>query len=249
MSKKRTVVVVEDEDAIRRGIVDALRISGYEPIEAADGVIGLREARRAGVDLVLLDLLLPKMDGFEVLGELRVTHAALPVIILTARGSEDDRVRGLRAGADDYVVKPFSARELLARVDAVLRRSPERPTPVLRISGGDTTVDCGRREVCHGERERVALSEMEADILQRLASHAGRVVSREELLACVWGLRDGGVETRAIDMHITRLRQKLTVGSSDPDMEWIVTVRGKGYMLGPNLSLVTEAPSTERGMA
>src|SRR3990172_3505360 len=216
MGKKRTVVVVEDEDAIRRGIVDALRVSGYEPIEAADGVVGLREARRAGVDLILLDLLLPKMDGFEVLKELRITHPALPVIILTARGSEDDRVRGLRAGADDYIVKPFSARELLARVDAVLRRSPERPTPVVRISGGDTTVDCGRREVCHSDRERVALSEMESDILQRLASHAGRVVSREELLASVWGLRDGGVETRAIDMHITRLRQKLSGGASDP---------------------------------
>jgi DNA-binding response OmpR family regulator len=249
MGKKRTVVVVEDEDAIRRGIVDALRISGFEPVEAADGVVGLREARRAGVDLVLLDLLLPKMDGFEVLGELRQTNPALPVIILTARGSEDDRVRGLRAGADDYVVKPFSARELLARVDAVLRRTPERPTPVLRISGGDTTVDCGRREVCHGGRDRVPLSEMEADILQRLASHPGRVVTREELLACVWGLRDGGVETRAIDMHITRLRQKLTSGSTDPAFEWIVTVRGKGYMLGPNLKLVTEAPSTERGRA
>jgi len=244
MGKKRTVVVVEDEDAIRRGIVDALRISGYEPVEAADGVSGLCEARRAGVDLVLLDLLLPKMDGFEVLGELRLTHPVLPVIILTARGSEDDRVRGLRAGADDYVVKPFSARELLARLDAVLRRTPERPTPVLRISGGDTMVDCGRREVCHGNQERVALSEMEADILQRLASHAGRVVSREELLACVWGLRDGGVETRAIDMHITRLRQKLTAGAADPAMEWIVTVRGKGYMLGPDLKLVSEAPST-----
>ncbi len=247
MAKRRTVVVVEDEDAIRRGIVDALRISGFDPVEAADGVTGLREARRADVDLVLLDLLLPKMDGFEVLAQLRVTHPALPVIILTARGSEDDRVRGLRAGADDYVVKPFSARELLARLDAVLRRTPERPTPVVSITGGGTTVDCGRREVCHGDGERVALSEMEADILQRLAAHAGRVVTREELLACVWGLRDGGVETRAIDMHITRLRQKLSGGATEPTLEWIVTVRGKGYMLGPNLTLVSDGPPAERG--
>jgi len=247
MAKKRTVVVVEDENAIRRAIVDALRISGYEPVEAADGFAGLREARRAGVDLVLLDLLLPKMDGFDVLAELRVTHPSLPVIILTARGSEDDRVRGLRSGADDYVVKPFSARELLARMDAVLRRTPDRPTPVVRISGGDTTVDCARREVVRGNHERIALSEMEADILQRLAAHAGRAVSREELLACVWGLRDGGVETRAIDMHITRLRQKLSGASANPTLDWIITVRGKGYMLAPDLQLVKETASKEVG--
>lgn len=246
MPKKRTVVVVEDEDAIRRAIGDALRISGYEVLEAADGVAGLDVSRRAGVDLVLLDLLMPKKDGFEVLTELRVTHPSLPVIILTARGSEDDRVRGLRMGADDYVVKPFSARELLARVDAVLRRTPDRPSPVLRITAGDTTVDCARREVRHGDRERTPLSEMEADILQRLAAHAGRAVSREELLACVWGLRDGGVETRAIDMHITRLRQKLAGGSKEPDREWIVTVRGKGYMLGPDLALVKEGAGAEQ---
>lgn len=239
MTKRRTVVVVEDEDAIRRAICDVLRVSGFEVVEAADGVTGLREAQRAGVDLVLLDLLLPKMDGFDVLAELRVTHASLPIIILTARGSEDDRVRGLRGGADDYVVKPFSARELLARVQAVLRRSPERPTPVVRISAGDTTVDCARREVLLPDGERVALSEMEADILQRLAAHAGRAVSREELLASVWGLRDGGVETRAIDMHITRLRQKLG-GKEDASPEWIVTVRGKGYMLGPDLKIECE---------
>jgi DNA-binding response OmpR family regulator len=241
MAKKRSIVVVEDEEPIRRAIVDALRISGYEPVEAGDGVAGLLAARRGGVDLVLLDLLMPKKDGFEVLQELRITHPSLPVIILTARGAEDDRVRGLRMGADDYVVKPFSARELLARVDAVLRRSPDRPQPVLTISGGDTVVDCARREVRHGDRDRVALSEMEADILQRLAAHAGRAVSREELLACVWGLRDGGVETRAIDMHITRLRQKLSGGSSEPEREWIVTVRGKGYMLGPDLELTKDA--------
>ncbi len=245
MARKRTVVVVEDEAPIRRGVVDALRMAGFEPIEAADGEAGLAEARRAGVDLVLLDLLLPKKDGFDVLAELRVTHASLPVIILTARGSEDDRVRGLRGGADDYVVKPFSARELLARVEAVLRRTPERPTPVVRMSGGETTVDCARREICRHD-ERVALSEMEADILQRLAAHAGRAVSREELLACVWGLRDGSVETRAIDMHVTRLRQKLAGGASDKPPEWIVTVRGKGYMLGPDIVVVPEAESSEK---
>ncbi len=245
MARKRTVVVVEDEDAIRRGIVDTLRMAGYEAVEAADGETGLVEAQRAGVDVVLLDLLLPKKDGFEVLADLRVTHSSLPVIILTARGSEDDRVRGLRGGADDYVVKPFSARELLARVEAVLRRTPDRPTRVVRISAGNTAVDCGRREICYGDGKRVALSEMEASILQRLAAHAGRAVSREELLACVWGLRDGNVETRAIDMHITRLRQKLSGGTADSEPDWIVTVRGKGYMLGPDLAVTTDSNSAE----
>src|SRR5947208_2442764 len=117
------LVVIEDEPAIRRGIVDALRASGYEVAEAADGQRGLDEAIRPGIDLVLLDLMLPRRGGLDVLMELRKGRPELPVIILTARGSEDDRVRGLRMGADDYVVKPFSARELLARVEAVLRRS------------------------------------------------------------------------------------------------------------------------------
>ncbi len=245
MAGKRMIVVVEDEEAIRRGIADALRMAGYNPVEAADGMAGLIEARRAGVDLVLLDLLLPKLDGFEVLSQLRTTHPSLPVIILTARGSEEDRVRGLRAGADDYVVKPFSARELLARVDAVLRRSPERPTPVVRLRSGGTIADCGRREVVLESGDRTAMSEMEADILQRLAAHAGRSVSREELLSCVWGIRDGNVETRAIDMHVTRLRQKLAGGSSPGPVEWIVTVRGRGYMLGPDVELLKDDASAE----
>jgi len=245
MPRRRTLVVVEDEEAIRRGVVDALTIAGYKVIEAADGEAGLAESRRADVDLVLLDLLLPKMDGLAVLEELRVTHPSLPVLILTARGSEDDRVRGLKGGADDYVVKPFSARELLARVEAVLRRSPERSKPIVKVTVGDTTVDCGRREICRPTGERVALSEMEAEILQRLAAHAGRAVSREELLSCVWGLRDGQIETRAIDMHITRLRQKLVAGA-DHGPDWIVTVRGKGYMLGPDVQVASEGDPTEQ---
>lgn len=245
MPRKRTIVVVEDEQPIRRGIVDALRMAGYEPVEAADGQAGLAMSQQAGVDLVLLDLLLPKMDGFEVLEELRRTRPSLPVIILTARGSEDDRVRGLRRGADDYLVKPFSAREFLARVEAVLRRSPERPTEVVHISAGDTLIDCARREICRGDSPPVALSEMEASILLHLAAHAGRAVSREELLSGVWGIRDGAVETRAIDMHITRLRQKLKSASGGGGTDWIVTVRGKGYMLGPNLELVRKGGPTD----
>src|SRR5918912_778919 len=141
------VVVIEDEPAIRRGVVDALRASGYEVAEAADGARGLEEAVRRGVDLVLLDLLLPRRDGLDVLAELRKVRPTLPVIILTARGTEDDRVRGLKMGADDYVVKPFSARELLARVEAVLRRSVDRPAEVHAARLGKGVIDFDRREV------------------------------------------------------------------------------------------------------
>ena len=135
------IVVVEDEQPIRRGVVDALRASGYEVAEAADGECGLHEATRFGVDLVLLDLLLPKLDGLDVLAEVRKVRPNLPVIILTARGTEDDRVRGLKMGADDYVVKPFSARELLARVEAVLRRSMGRPAEAPGARLGRALID------------------------------------------------------------------------------------------------------------
>ncbi len=213
-----------------------LEVSGYEPVEAADGAAGLDRSRRMGVDLVLLDLRLPKMDGMQVLTELRKTHPALPVIVLTARGSEEDRVRGLKGGADDYVVKPFSARELLARIEAVLRRSAERPAPTGSIAADGHRVDFERREVCFADGRRVQLSEMEAGILAHLAANPGRVVSRDELLARVWGISAEALETRAVDMHITRLRNKLAGGDSENKTEWVVTVRGKGYMLAAAVS-------------
>src|SRR5438477_5683413 len=147
------IVVIEDEHPIRRGIADALRASGYEVAEAADGQRGLEEATRPGVDLVLLDLMLPRRSGLDLLTDLRKTRPSLPVIILTARGSEDDRVRGLKMGADDYVVKPFSAKELLARVEAVLRRSVDRPDEVRAARLGHAVVDFERREVRWSERE------------------------------------------------------------------------------------------------
>lgn len=236
--KRRRVVVVEDELAILQGLLDVLEASGYEAIGAADGEVGLDLGRQVGVDLVLLDLLLPKLDGFAVLTELRKTHPTLPVIILTARGAEEDRVRGLRSGADDYVVKPFSASELLARVEAVLRRSPERPLPVKAIETATGTVDFDRSEIAFRSGHRTGLSEMEAGVLAHLAANPGRVVSRDELLTRVWGISGGNVETRAIDMHITRLRGKLKSPDADDGPDWIVTVRGKGYMLGPDVTLV-----------
>ncbi len=238
--KRRRVVVVEDETAIRRGIVDTLKVAGYDPVEAADGCAGLSEGRRVGVDLVLLDLRLPKMGGPEVLAELRKTHPNLPIIILTARASEEDRVRGLKGGADDYVVKPFSARELLARIEAVLRRSPERPQPVQRMRLAAHEVDLERREIHFADGGRAQISEMETAILAHLAANSGRAVSRDELLSCVWGISSESLETRAVDMHVTRLRGKMACPQDDEKAAWIVTVRGKGYMLGPDVVAVRE---------
>jgi two-component system, OmpR family, response regulator RpaB len=231
------IVVVEDERPIREGIAAALRAAGYESIEAADGEAGLAAGRRPGVDLVLLDLLLPKMDGMEVLKNLRQTHPTLPIIVLTARGTEDDRVAGLKGGADDYVVKPFSARELVARVAAVLRRSPERPEAVTSLSIAKATVDLARREVCAADAKSQALSETECSILTHLAANHGRAISRDELLNRVWGLSGAGIETRTIDMHVARLRSKLSALSGRPGESIIATVRGKGYMLGPDVRL------------
>jgi DNA-binding response OmpR family regulator len=229
------VVIVEDEAPIRRGVVDALRLSGYKVTEAADGNAGLEASVRLGVDLVLLDLLLPKMDGISVLVELRRMRPTLPVIILTARGGEDDRVRGLRMGADDYVVKPFSARELLARVEAVLRRSVDRPQELQVARLGRGKIDFSRREVNWPNSARVELSETESLLLSFLAANPGRAVSREELLTRLWGIGPKEVETRTIDMHIARLRQKLRDPDDEQGPEAIVTVRAVGYMAGPAL--------------
>jgi DNA-binding response OmpR family regulator len=233
---KTRIVVVEDEPAIRRGVSDALRLSGYDVTEAADGAAGLQEASCAGVDLVLLDLLLPKRNGLEVLSELRKSYPARPVIILTARGTEDDRVRGLKMGADDYVVKPFSAKELIARVEAVLRRTLKPVAEVRMVSIGRGKIDLDRREVRWSEVNRADLSETETALLKYLVCNRERAVSREELLSRVWGIGTAGLETRAVDMHVARLRAKLR----DPDepgdeQDAIVTVRAHGYMAGPAL--------------
>lgn len=232
---KARIVVVEDEPAIRRGVTDALRLTGYDVAEAPDGAAGLREAAAGGVDLVLLDLLLPKMDGLTVLAELRKKCPSRPVIILTARGGEEDRVRGLKMGADDYVVKPFSAKELLARVEAVLRRTMKPEADVAVLSFGRGTIDLERREVRWSPDERSDLSETETAVLKYLVANRERAVTREELLGRVWGIGTAGLETRAVDMNVARLRAKLKDPSGSDATEAIVTVRACGYMAGPTL--------------
>lgn len=228
------VLSIEDDPAIRRGIVDALRFAGYQVLEAADGPQGRELALGTQVDLVLLDLVLPGGDGLQILRDVRRLRPTLPVILLTARGQETDRVRGLRDGADDYVVKPFSVKELLARVEAVLRRSPGRPGDVDRILFPGGQVDLERREIRFDDGKREELSEREAELVRYLAIHRGRAVAREEILANVWRISPHGLPTRTIDMHVARIREKLRDDPHEPAL--LLTVRGKGYMLaaGPS---------------
>jgi len=228
MKDKPVILVVEDDAAVRQGIVDALRFSGYEVIAAADGREGMERALRASYQLMLLDLVMPYHSGFEVLEALRKERPGQPVIILSARGEESDRVKGLTMGADDYVVKPFSVRELLARVDAVLRRSSEREVGDGGFEFSDGRVDFSRREVVMSDGTRAELSERESELLKYLISNQGRAVAREELLQQVWRIDPKNIETRTIDMHVAHLREKL--GSDGQKV--VLTVRGKGYMVG-----------------
>src|SRR5262252_9555275 len=229
------VLVIEDDAAIRRGIADALAASGYQALSEGDGDGGLAAALAADVDLVLLDVVLPRRDGFAVLEQVRRVRPTLPVIMLTARGAEQDRVRGLQTGADDYVVKPFSVTELLASVEAVLRRSASRPLPVQSLALGGRTVDFARRLVLGADGSSSELTELESELLRYLAANAARIVTRDELLANVWRLDARGLATRTVDMAVARLREKLGDDPAAPQV--LRTVRGKGYVLaapGPN---------------
>ena len=224
----QTILTVEDDAAIRRGVVDALTFAGFKVLEAADGHQGLEMALRRSYDLMLLDLVLPGPGGLDILSQVREVRPTQPVIILTARGEENDRVEGLRRGADDYVVKPFSVKELMARVDAVLRRSPERPSDLAEVSLPDGVVDLARCEVRFADGKRLELSEREIELLRYLAVNTGRAIARDELLANVWRISPKGVSTRTIDMHVARLREKLRDNAGEPRI--LLTVRGKGYM-------------------
>jgi DNA-binding response OmpR family regulator len=225
----KRILVVEDDSAIREALTDALEFAKHEVLSASDAPRGLDLALRSNYDLLLLDLMLPGGNGFDILEELRRSRPSVPVIILTARGQESDRVQGLRMGADDYVVKPFSIRELLARVDAVLRRSAERPVDINELHLRTCVVDLARREARFEADERCDLTEREADLLRYLAANRGRAMTREEILVRVWRV-GGQTQTRTIDMTVARLREKLR----DPNV--VETVRGKGYRFGVEAS-------------
>lgn len=236
MSSLRTLVV-EDDVAIRRGVVDALRAAGHQPFEAARADDARRLAIERDFDLVLLDLVLPGGSGWDILQTVRAARPTLPIIVLTACGSEDDRVDGLRLGADDYVVKPFSVRELLARVAAVARRTNREKFAPAQVAfrGGVIETQSGRVQFEDGTS--AMLSEKEAGVLAFLAQRAGQVVSRTQLIAGVWGLNPKGLTTRTVDMHITRLREKLGDDAAAPQI--VQTVWGRGYLFVPHGTLRT----------
>ena len=223
-----TLLTIEDDMSIRRGIVDSLTFAGYQVIEAGHGDVGLEMALRRTFDLLLLDLVLPGTEGLEILRQVRQLRPTLPVIILSARGEERDRVQGLKLGADDYVVKPFGVKELLARVEAVLRRSPERPSDVSQLHLPTGVADLARQEVRYKDGGRAELSAREIELLRYLATNANRAISRDELLSNVWQISPRNITTRTIDMHVARLREKLRDDSGSPRI--LLTVRGKGYM-------------------
>ena len=229
------ILVIEDDPAVRRGIVDVLEYAGYQTLEAADGHAGMEIALKANYRLLLLDLVMPGPSGFEILDALKRKRPGQAVIILSARGEENDRVRGLVNGADDYVVKPFSMKELLARVDAVLRRTCERAAPAdLRKLPG-CSVDFQNRIITYNDGDTEELSERETDLLRYLMDSCGRLVTRDEILRQLWNLDPARTETRTIDMHIMHimhLRAKLR----DKDQSLLETVRGKGYRLLTDLA-------------
>ena len=224
------VLVVEDEPDIRDLLAFHLERGGYQVTRAATGPEALRQLRAAPPDLVILDLMLPEMDGLEVCRRLRAepATAALPVIMLTAKGDEVDRVVGLELGADDYVVKPFSPKEMLARVRAVLRRA-RPPLSGVPLAVGGITLDGGTHQATVSGRP-LALTPKEFDLLRALLEARGRVLSREFLLDRVWGYaRADEIESRTVDVHVRRLRAKL-----GPEGERILTVKNVGYRLDPD---------------
>jgi DNA-binding response OmpR family regulator len=224
MGARKRILVVEDELPIRRGLADALIFAGFSPAEAGTCDEACRAVEHTTFDLALVDLVLPGGSGLSVIERARKFQPGLPIIAVTALGAEDQRIEGLTRGADDYVVKPFSVRELLARITAVLRRSAERSTAPRELNLGPLTIDLSRREVRAGSAV-TPLSEKEGELLCYLVQHAGRAVSRDELLRHVWRLEPGAVATRTIDMAVSRLREK-TGGDA-----LIRTLRGKGYVL------------------
>ena len=225
----KRILIIEDDQAILRGLKDNLEFESYEILTAVDGKEGYDLARDEDPDLILLDLMLPRMNGYEICKQLRSEGRTTPILILTARGEEVERIRGLDLGADDYVTKPFSVPELLARVRAVLRRTERSGAPITvnQLQFDDVIVDFNRFEARNGDQE-LKLSRKEFGVLRLLAEREGEVVTRDELLDQVWGY-DQYPTTRTVDNHIASLRAKLERNPSEPRR--LLTVHGVGYKL------------------
>jgi DNA-binding response OmpR family regulator len=229
----KQVLIIEDDAAMLTGLTSALESEGYEVRSTRSGPEGLRLALEQRPDLILLDLMLPGMSGFEICKRIRDQHLRTAVIMLTSRAEENDRVFGLELGADDYVTKPFSLRELLARVRAHLRRGDAGPGPDAeppgRVRLGEVTVDLDRHEVRRG-REARSLTRREFRLLEYLIQHPGEVLTRERLLKEAWGYAEN-LTTRTVDNHVLRLRKHI---EPDPDRpRFIRTARGAGYLFDP----------------
>jgi two-component system response regulator RegX3 len=221
------VLVVEDEESFSDALSYMLRKEGFEPVVAGTGPDALAEFDRSGADIVLLDLMLPGLPGTEVCRQLR-TRSSVPIIMLTAKDAEVDKVVGLELGADDYVTKPYSARELVARIRAVLRRRGDVETPVeSALEAGPVRMDV-ERHVVSVDGEPVALPLKEFDLLELLMRNAGRVLTRVQLIDRVWGSDYVG-DTKTLDVHVKRLRAKIEPDPANP--KYLVTVRGLGYKL------------------
>jgi DNA-binding response OmpR family regulator len=224
-----TILIVEDEYAVARGIQYALQQEGYQVAVARSGEEGLEFAMREAPDLVVLDVRLPGIDGFEVLRRMRINGSKAPVLILTARDEEMDKVIGLELGADDYVTKPFSPRELMSRIKALLRRAYGDLSDAgggRMLRHGDLLIDLERRRVQRGDR-RIGLTATEFEILRHLASRPGRVYSRRELLELIRDYEALDQDEKTINVHISHLREKLEDDPSSP--KFVLTVRGAGY--------------------
>ena len=219
----KSILVVEDEPAIATGLKDDLEVDGYHVDVAEDGVAAMDAVARKPYDLVLLDVMLPKKDGFSVCRELRASGLRTPIILLTARGEEADKIRGLNLGADDYVTKPFSPRELNARIQAVLRRSPAATGNVRKF--GNVVVDFKRGEVTRAGT-RIELTALEFKLLTAFLEHAGAVLSLDNLIEIVWG-KDVFLTDRVVYTHVNNLRSKIEENPSRP--RHIVSLRGLGY--------------------
>ncbi len=222
------VLVVEDEPVLRAGLTDLLGGAGHDVTAVADGATAAARGTSEVFDLVLLDVMLPKLDGVEVCKRLRAVHPSLPIIMLTARGAEDDKVRGLSVGADDYVTKPFGARELLARMDALLRRAKGAPPAADTVSQDGWVFDLGRCTATRDGKEQ-SLTAKEAQIIRFLFQNRNRAVTRAELLEHVWGVSPN-METRTVDVTVANLRQKIERDVAHPRV--VVSVKGVGYAWG-----------------
>jgi len=229
MNKQMRILVVEDEEAIRTGLIDVLVFHGYDVDSAATGPNGLEKALTGKFDLILLDIMLPGMDGYEICNRIRLEDRNQPIIMLTAKTSDEEIVQGLKLGADDYVPKPFSIQQLVLRIEAVLRRSQAGQEMARTLSMGGIDIDTENLSGCKDGTE-ITFTKREIEVLSYLAQNSDRAVSREELLSKVWGYaRNLDIETRTVDIHIAKLRRKIETDNKAPEL--LITVRGAGYRL------------------